>query len=367
MDLVQRKKNKKRSRKKLKVKVQVLLKLTEAHLCSKLKSKVQVIVAMTLLRILMIKLLQTCLCLYFIFVIFSDSLFPYFRAHKKFVEHIKDRIVNDSIDSESDEDDEEKSGQKKRDPLKVKGELFIEDLPHIEELKITVPENECLEIGIIVSIVEQLVLVEAYPNTAALDIDSVLFLEAGQKPLGAIFDVIGQVSQPLYCVRFNSVDEIKTRMIDVNQKVYSAPRTEYAQFVVLPTLMKQKGSDASWRNDLEPPNDQKDHSDDEEERLLKRNKKINKNRGSGNDAVQKHLNQNAQMNNSRGGRGGYRGQGRQQWNNNRPSDYHWHNNNMFQQPPPMINYQINGYQGNSFPSLPFPEMWTIHDQNQQKG
>lgn len=275
--------------------------------------------------------------------------------------------MSDPIDSDSDDDGEDKTGQKKkRDPLRVKGELLIEDLPPIEDLKITVPENECLEIGVIHGIVDQLVLVEAYPNTAALDIDSVLFLEAGQKPLGAIFDVFGQVSQPLYCIRFNSNNDIKAKDIQVHQKVYSAPRTEYAQFVVLPTLLRQKGSDASWRNDLEPPQEHQDHSDDENERQLKRNRKINKNRGNGDDAGQNNLYQNAQMNNyrGRGGRGSFaRGQGRQQGH----SDYSWHNNNMFQAPPPMHNYQNQGYQGNSRPRFPFPgpsPLWSNH-QNQQ--
>lgn len=41
-------------------------------------------------------------------------------------------------------------------PIKSIGELGIEELPPIEDLKITVPEEECVELGKIMSIVEQL-------------------------------------------------------------------------------------------------------------------------------------------------------------------------------------------------------------------
>ena len=281
--------------------------------------------------------------------------------------------MNEVNESESEDEDDEKVGRKKkRDPLKVKGELLISDLPPIEDLKITVPENECLEIGIITSIVDQLVLVEAYLNSAPLDIDSVLFLESGKKTLGAVFDVLGQVAQPLYCVRFNSNEDIIAKGIQLSQKVFCAPRTEYTQFVILPTLMKQKGSDASWRDDVEPPQEHCDHSDDENERQLKRNRKINRNRGNGEDAGQNNLYQNAQNNQSnqhnqgnynRRGRGGF---ARPQWN--RHQDYSWHNNNMFQPPSaPAMGHQHNGFQGNPRPSFPFagpPPYWN-HTNNQQ--
>lgn len=43
-----------------------------------------------------------------------------------------------------------------KEVIRAKGEVGIEDLPPIEDLKITVPADECVELGKIISIVEQL-------------------------------------------------------------------------------------------------------------------------------------------------------------------------------------------------------------------
>lgn len=133
-------------------------------------------------------------------------------------------------------------------------------------------EKECLELGTISSIVDQLVLVEAYPHSAPLNIDSVLFVDHGKKALGKIFDVIGPVAVPIYCIRFNKHDDIETKGIAVGDKVFCAPRTEYTSYVVLSSIMG-KGSDASWKNDVEPPPSLIEYSDDEQERKARKPKK----------------------------------------------------------------------------------------------
>ncbi|KAG5672241.1 hypothetical protein PVAND_002383 [Polypedilum vanderplanki] len=179
-------------------------------------------------------------------------------------------ITDDEEEGEGDEEGGISKINKKKEPLKVKGELLLEDLPPIENLEIQVDEKECLELGTISSIVDQLVLVEAYSHSAPLDIDSVLFLDMGKKALGKIFDVIGQVSSPIYCVRFNSHNDIIEKNITVGQKVFCAPRTEYTSYVILQNIMG-KGSDASWKNDVEVPDNLVDYSDDEQERGGKKN------------------------------------------------------------------------------------------------
>lgn len=127
--------------------------------------------------------------------------------------------------------------------------------------------------GTITSIVEdQLVLVEAYHNSTPLNIDSILFIERGQKTLGQIFDVIGPVNTPIYCVRFNSNDDIKAKGISIGDKVFCAPRTEHTSYLVLSNIMG-RGSDASWKNDVEPPENLRDYSDDEQERKSRKSKK----------------------------------------------------------------------------------------------
>lgn len=56
----------------------------------------------------------------------------------------------------SDDDNTQGHLKKKVNHFKVKGELDINELPPIEELKICVSEEECIEIGCITSIVELL-------------------------------------------------------------------------------------------------------------------------------------------------------------------------------------------------------------------
>lgn len=154
-------------------------------------------------------------------------------------------------------------------PVKTKGELTLEDLPPIEDLKISVPESDCVAVGKVFQIVDKLVVIEALKNTPVLDLDSVLFFEDGQ-PLGQIFDVFGPVTEPYYCVRFNSDEHIKEKNIVKDQIVYCAPKTEYTSYVFVNQLLKMKGSDASWRHNNEPPVSQLDYSDDEEERKAKK-------------------------------------------------------------------------------------------------
>lgn len=113
------------------------------------------------------------------------------------------------------------------------------------------------------------VLVESLPNFAAVDIDTVLFLDKGNRTLGQVFDVMGNVASPIYCVRFNTVQDITAKDVKAGIVVYVAPQSEYTNFIVLSDLIKQKGCDASWENDHEAP-DGVEFSDDEEERLARR-------------------------------------------------------------------------------------------------
>lgn len=158
--------------------------------------------------------------------------------------------------------------------IKAKGELDIVDLPPIEDLNISVPEHECIELGTIMSVVDQLVLVESHPGNVALDLDTVLFLDNGKRALGRIFDVLGQVNQPIYCVRFNSAEQIQEKEILAGMKVfYNNQRPEHTSVVVLPNLLRYKGSDASWDHDIEPPEGCLEYSDDEAERSARKARK----------------------------------------------------------------------------------------------
>ena len=118
--------------------------------------------------------------------------------------------------------------------------MLLRDLPPVEELNISVPEAEVVKIGSVSSWVEELVVIESLPGNPAIDLDSVLFIESGGRALGRVFDVIGPVSRPFYCVRFNSVAHIKQTGVERGMDVYFAPRTEHTTFVFLEQLMKMK-------------------------------------------------------------------------------------------------------------------------------
>ncbi|KMY90862.1 H/ACA ribonucleoprotein complex non-core subunit NAF1 isoform X2 [Drosophila simulans] len=196
----------------------------------------------------------------------SDSEGEYLTVLRKKIDKRINTVDCDEDDEDFDEDGATGDRSRRRQPPKVRGEMLLDDLPPIHQLEITVPEDECVELGKVQSIVDQLVLVSVLPNSMLFDLDTVLFLEKGRKVLGEVFDVLGQVSDPLYCVRFNSNQQILDRGIKIGDVVYCAPKTEHTQFVILSKLMQVRGSDASWEHDVEPPARYVDHSDDEEER-----------------------------------------------------------------------------------------------------
>jgi hypothetical protein len=67
-----------------------------------------------------------------------------------------EKKIREMDNSEGDSDDDDSNKKKKKEALKVKGELSIDDLPPIQDLQITVDERECMEIGVITTIVDQL-------------------------------------------------------------------------------------------------------------------------------------------------------------------------------------------------------------------
>lgn len=152
-------------------------------------------------------------------------------------------------------------------PLKTKGELTLNDLPPVEHLHISMQVADLQQIGRVSGIVPPLVVIQAFRNTAALNLDSILFYRDGTA-IGSIFDVFGPVMEPNYAIRFNSDAEIASRGISLNMPVYFVPRSNapITEYVFVSQLRKMKGSDASWLDNNEPPEHVKEYSDDEEER-----------------------------------------------------------------------------------------------------
>nr|XP_057931029.1 H/ACA ribonucleoprotein complex non-core subunit NAF1 isoform X2 [Doryrhamphus excisus] len=174
---------------------------------------------------------------------------------------------------ENDDDDERIS----QPVFKTKDEVLLEDLPAVEELKVSLPEGVTLNpIGTVSSIIEQLVIIQSLRDTPPLTDDSIIFRD-DRLALGKVFEIFGPVSSPLYVLRFNSPEDLSNKGLTLGLTVYYAPdMEEYTGYILIQQLQLLKGSDASWKNDQEPPEEALDYSDDEKEQQAKRMKNSKK-------------------------------------------------------------------------------------------
>ncbi|XP_023655139.1 uncharacterized protein naf1 [Paramormyrops kingsleyae] len=177
-----------------------------------------------------------------------------------------------------DDDDVGVTNGKKPLPIKTQDEILIEDLPTVQDMGVILPEDtEIQPIGVISSIVEQLVIIESLKDTPPLNDDSVVFDEA-RRSVGKVFEIFGPVCRPYYLLRFNSADHISEKGLKLNDTMYFAPSLkDFTDYIFAEQLKVFKGSDASWKNDQEPPPEALDFSDDELEKLAKQKKKKKKN------------------------------------------------------------------------------------------
>jgi H/ACA ribonucleoprotein complex non-core subunit NAF1 len=152
-------------------------------------------------------------------------------------------------------------------PPMVQGELQLDDLPAVCPVaSVLSVDDELNKIGSVHSIVESLVVVQSRPMLPALDTDSVLW-RSNRQPLGAIFETFGPVQSPFYSVRFQSPEQVHKTGISVGESIfYALNNAQFTKYVFTHHLMQQKGSDASWTDDIEPPLGALDFSDDEKEK-----------------------------------------------------------------------------------------------------
>ncbi|XP_074004209.1 H/ACA ribonucleoprotein complex non-core subunit NAF1 [Numenius arquata] len=174
----------------------------------------------------------------------------------------------------SDEDDHPNEKDNRSYCVKTKDELPIDELPPVEDLTILLPDDVELKLfGTVSSIIEQLVIIESLRGLPPVNEESIIFKEDRQAA-GKIFEIFGPVLHPFYVLRFNSSEHIKAKGINVQDSMYFAPSVEdFTQYIFAEKLKQEKGSDASWKNDQEPPPEALDFSDDEKEREAKQKKK----------------------------------------------------------------------------------------------
>ncbi|XP_051242388.1 H/ACA ribonucleoprotein complex non-core subunit NAF1 [Dicentrarchus labrax] len=190
-----------------------------------------------------------------------------------------------------DDDDE---GFSQPAPIKTRDEVLLEELPAVEEVSVSLPEDAELQpVGTVSSIIQQLVVIQSLKDTPPLNDDSIIFRSDGLA-VGKVFEVFGPVSNPLYILRFNSAEQISSKGLTEGLTVYYAPTIkEYTEYILTQQLKLLKGSDASWKNDQEPPAEALDYSDDEKEQEAKRKGKNSKKKRDSNNAENPtHITQN---------------------------------------------------------------------------
>ncbi|XP_019377279.1 PREDICTED: H/ACA ribonucleoprotein complex non-core subunit NAF1, partial [Gavialis gangeticus] len=180
----------------------------------------------------------------------------------------------------SDDDSQKNGKDNKPSSVEIKDELPVEELPLGEDLVIILPEDiELKPFGRISSIIDQLVVIESLKGLPPVNEESIIFKE-DRHAAGKIFEIFGPVSRPFYVLRFNSPEHIKKKGINLKDAVYFAPSVEdFTQYIFAEKLQQEKGSDASWLHDQEPPPEALDFSDDEKEREAKQKKKKPQNQG----------------------------------------------------------------------------------------
>ncbi|KAL8764541.1 MAG: hypothetical protein Q9194_006994, partial [Teloschistes cf. exilis] len=209
-------------------------------------------------------------------------------------------------------DDEGKGGRSAAEPLRTLNEKPEEIIPK-PQIEVT-PAMSILELGNVEHIVEASILIKATKSgeSRALETGSLLCL-ADRSVIGVIAEILGQVQQPYYSVRFTNAAAIAETGISKGTPMFYVE--QYSTFVFTQSLKALKGSDASNIHDEEVGDDEMEFSDDEAEAEYKRRVKQEKlarkgGRGGREDGFSKPPRGGREDGFSkppRGGRGGRRG------------------------------------------------------------
>jgi len=196
-----------------------------------------------------------------------------------------DDSTDSSSDSSSDTDDSSDSDSSVSVPVQVPEvrkvasnesivsnifeKMLHENGANIDNASVVLPVEERLQtIGKVSGVVtEHVIVVKAYTDRPALDLGTAFF-SSGKTFIGKIYETFGPVLSPYYVV--NVKDKVSTEPLELDVEVFYAPENTYfTTFVLVSQLSQAKGSDASWLEDKEPPEDCVDYSDDEQERNAK--------------------------------------------------------------------------------------------------
>ncbi|KAL8799956.1 MAG: hypothetical protein Q9200_007393, partial [Gallowayella weberi] len=167
-------------------------------------------------------------------------------------------------------DDEGKGGKDPSGPLRTLNEKPDEIVPK-PQIVVT-PEMTVSELGRVEHVVENSILIKGNTSgeSRALESGSLLCLE-DRSVVGVIAELLGQVHQPYYSVRFTNPAAIADSGISKGISVFYVE--QHSSYVFTQSLKALKGSDASNMHDEEVGDDELEFSDDEAEAEHKRRAK----------------------------------------------------------------------------------------------
>ena len=158
----------------------------------------------------------------------------------------------------------EEDGEEIGSYVPTKHEKIECDEPMISQIN---SKSNIVKLGYIENIVEGMILVKPVISNI-INLDSTCYNKS-LNPICFIFDVIGQIDDPLYVLKPFSTTQSECEKLKESDEVIIDLVS--SQIVNAKDLINNKGTDAS--NAFDEEIDDHDYSDDEEEARIKRNKK----------------------------------------------------------------------------------------------
>ncbi|KAI4109583.1 MAG: hypothetical protein LQ339_001696 [Xanthoria mediterranea] len=167
-------------------------------------------------------------------------------------------------------DDEGKGGKGSSGPLRTLNEKPDEIVPK-PQVEIT-PEMTISELGRVEHVVENSILIKGKTSGESRALESGSLLCLGDRSIiGVIAELLGQVQQPYYSVRFTNPAAITEVGILKGTPIFYVE--QHSSYIFTQSLKALKGSDASNIHDEEVGDDELEFSDDEAEAEHKRRAK----------------------------------------------------------------------------------------------
>lgn len=167
-------------------------------------------------------------------------------------------------------DDEGKGGKAPSGPLRTLNENPDEIVPK-PQVEIT-PEMTVSELGSVEHVVENSILIKGKTSGESRALESGSLLCLGDRSIvGVIAELLGQVRQPYYSVRFTNPAAIAEVGISKGTSIFYVE--QHSSYIFTQSLKALKGSDASNIHDEEVGDDELEFSDDEAEAEHKRRAK----------------------------------------------------------------------------------------------